>query len=123
MSSFSASPQFGRGNAGVGLGAHRRIQSQQVPMGMGFPPFQQPMGNFGGLGGGVGLGLASNANTTHGRRHSVNVINKAAEQGGAAAGLYAAGANDGFDDGFAPPPGIGGHSRQASRADNWRMSE
>ncbi|KAG9015443.1 hypothetical protein FRB94_000047 [Tulasnella sp. JGI-2019a] len=123
MSSFSASPQLGRGNAGVGPGVHRRIQSQQVPMGMGFPNFQQPMGNFGGLGGGVGLGLSSNANGQgHGRRHSVNVINKAAEQGGATAGLYANGVNDGFEDGFAPPPGVGGHSRQASRADNWRMN-
>lgn len=121
MSSFGASPQLGRGN--MNNPAHRRIQSQQVPVGLGFPNFQ-PMGGF-GLGGGVGLGITGgDANKgNHGRRHSVNVINKAAEQGGPAAGLYNGSQNEGYDDGFTPVM-QGGHSRQVSRADGgWRMSE
>lgn len=119
----------GAGRGGLANAAHRRIQSQQVQMGLGFPQnFNSgPMGGFGGLGGGVGLGIAGGQDAggnkgSHGRRHSVNVINKAAEQGGAAAGLYNGAQNDGFDDGFMPNL-PGGHSRQASRADSsWRMS-
>ncbi|KAG8914944.1 hypothetical protein FRC00_009355 [Tulasnella sp. 408] len=118
----------GAGRGGL-ANAHRRIQSQQVPMGLGFPQSfnNSPMGGFGGLGGGVGLGIAGGQDAggnkgNHGRRHSVNVINKAAEQGGAAAGLYNGAQNDGFDDGFMPNL-PGGHSRQASRADSsWRMN-
>ncbi|KAG8928615.1 hypothetical protein FRC02_006667 [Tulasnella sp. 418] len=131
MQSFQNSPQLGRGGGNV----HRRIQSQQVPMGMGaFPGVGfNNMGNF-GVSGGIGLGLASGQDTTgrgnHGRRHSVNVINKAAEQGAAAAqnNIYGGGINeaDAFDDGFAAPQpggGAGGHSRQASRADSgWRAN-
>ncbi|KAG9046712.1 hypothetical protein FS837_003821 [Tulasnella sp. UAMH 9824] len=119
----------GAGRGGLANAAHRRIQSQQVPMGLGFPQAfnNSPMGGFGGLGGGVGLGIAGGQDAggnkgSHGRRHSVNVINKAAEQGGAAAGLYNGAQNDGFDDGFMPSL-PGGHSRQASRADSsWRMN-
>lgn len=116
LQSFSTSPNLNRG--GLAGGAHRRIQSQQVPLGLGHSPM--------GLGGGVGLGLANQDaggnKGSHGRRHSVNVINKAAEQGGAAAGLYNGAQNDGFDDGFMPSL-PGGHSRQVSRADSsWRMN-
>ncbi|KAG8989799.1 hypothetical protein FRB90_002059, partial [Tulasnella sp. 427] len=123
MQSLSTSPNLARGGL-ANAGAHRRIQSQQVPIGLGFPNYNNPMGGF-GLGGGVGLGIASQDpgnKGSHGRRHSVNVINKAAEQGGAAAGLFNGAQNDGFDDGFMPVM-PGGHSRQASRADSsWRMN-
>ena len=105
-----------------GPGAHRRIQSQQVQMGMGMPGASfGGMGSF-GLGGGVGLGLGNQVDNNgvpkvHGRRHSVNVINKNAEQN-----AYYAPPVDSFDDGFLPH--AGGHSRQASRADTgWRSSK
>jgi protein SSD1 len=53
----------------------------------------------------------------HGRRHSVNVVNKSASQSNVGVG------QDGYEDGFAPPAtGLGGHSRQVSRADStWRL--
>lgn len=106
---------------------HRRVQSN-VPMGgigSGFPS-QNPMGQFGNLGT-LGLGLdGQNQNTPrgHGRRHSVNVVNKSGGQN--SLGSISYGSNqftaDGFDDGFAPPS-FPSHSRQASRADSsWRIN-
>lgn len=51
----------------------------------------------------------------HGRRHSVNVVNKSASQSNT-------GISQDFEDGFAPPVALGGHSRQVSRADSaWRL--
>lgn len=51
----------------------------------------------------------------HGRRHSVNVVNKSASQSNVGMG------QDGYEDGFATPAALGGHSRQVSRADSaWR---
>ena len=82
-----------------------------------------PMGQFGNVGGGMGLdGQPANLPRGHGRRHSVNVVNKAASQGSVSfANPFG---NDNFDDGFAGPGALGGHSRQASRADStWRLSE
>lgn len=70
-----------------------------------------------------GLNLGLDAQTQgvppgHGRRHSVNVVNKSASQPGTGTANF-----DGFDDGFVPQL-PGGHSRQASRADSsWRISE
>ena len=53
----------------------------------------------------------------HGRRHSVNVVNKSGNQSTGGIG------QDGYEDGFAPPPALGGHSRQVSRAESsWRLS-
>ncbi|KAA1466420.1 RNB-domain-containing protein [Dentipellis sp. KUC8613] len=103
-------------------GAHRRVQST-VPMGLG-------AGNLGAMGqqglmsqlglGHVNLGLDQSQGIPrgHGRRHSVNVVNKSGSQSN-----FGQISQDGFDDGFAPPPGFGGHSRQASRADSsWRLN-
>lgn len=90
---------------------------------------QNPMGQFGNMGG-LNLGLDGQAQGVprgHGRRHSVNVLNKATGPGTMSGSIsygnpYAG--QEGFDDGFAPPPAFGGHSRQASRADSsWRISE
>jgi protein SSD1 len=68
---------------------------------------------FGNLG--VGLDGQPGVPRGHGRRHSVNVVNKSASQSNVGVG------QDGFDDGFAPPAALGGHSRQVSRADStWR---
>ncbi|PCH41040.1 RNB-domain-containing protein [Wolfiporia cocos MD-104 SS10] len=103
--------------------AHRRVHST-VPMGMGMNPFSGPqgaMGQFGSLGGmGMGLdGQAPGVPRGHGRRHSVNVLNKSGSQSGLG-GLGFPQSNDGFDDGFAAPPGMGnGHSRTDS---SWRIN-
>ncbi|KAL0574675.1 Translational repressor [Marasmius crinis-equi] len=104
-------------------GAHRRVQST-VPVGLsGNANFgaQNPMGQFGALGG-LNLGLDGQAQGIprgHGRRHSVNVVNKAPGGGGFGGGLP----QEGFDDGFQAPPSFNGHSRQVSRADNsWRIN-
>jgi len=111
-------------------GAHRRVQST-VPMspgaGAAFGALQQnPMGQFGNLGG-LNLGLDGQTQGIprgHGRRHSVNVVNKAGGQPGMGSISYGNpyAAQEGFDDGFAPPS-LGGHSRQVSRADSsWRIN-
>ncbi|RXW24698.1 hypothetical protein EST38_g1159 [Candolleomyces aberdarensis] len=110
-------------------GSHRRVQST-VPMGGGMNPnfaMQNPMGQFGNLGLNMGLdGQSQGVPRGHGRRHSVNVVNKSASQGNPGSMSFANpfGEANGFDDGFAPPPaGFGGHSRQASRADSsWRIN-
>ena len=53
----------------------------------------------------------------HGRRHSVNVVNKSGSQSTVSMG------QDAYEDGFAPPAALGGHSRQVSRNDSaWRLS-
>ena len=77
------------------------------------------MGQLGLAGMGVGLdGQPQGIPRGHGRRHSVNVINKSNSQPG---GFGSISGFDSFDDGFMPPAALGGHSRQASRADaGWR---
>lgn len=96
-------------------GAHRRVQST-VPTGA--APFNasQSIGQF-SLNS-VGLdGQPQGLPRGHGRRHSVNVVNKST----GAPGVYNF-PQDGFDDGFVPPS-LGGHSRQASRVDSsWRIN-
>ena len=87
---------------------------------------QNPMGMFGSMGG-LGLGLDGQPQGLprgHGRRHSVNVVNKPnANLSITNAYGVTHGTQDGFDDGFVPPNALGGHSRQASRVDpGWRMS-
>ena len=97
--------------------AHRRVQST-APMALSSPTGQQPLMSQLGLGNlGVGLdGQPQGVPRGHGRRHSVNVVNKSASQSNAGMG------RDGFEDGFAPPATLGGHSRQVSRADStWRL--
>ncbi|KAI0036768.1 RNB-domain-containing protein [Vararia minispora EC-137] len=105
----------------VPRGGHRRVQST-APMGMAAPGGQGLMGQL-GLGnlGAVGLdGQPQGMPRGHGRRHSVNVVNKSASQGSLGGGF---GGLEGFEDGFAPPASFGGHSRQASRADaSWRIN-
>ncbi|KAF9057619.1 hypothetical protein BJ165DRAFT_1335477 [Panaeolus papilionaceus] len=102
-------------------GAHRRVQST-VPMNSGGSNFgsSQPMGQFGNLAS-LNLGLDGQPQGVprgHGRRHSVNVVNKSISQPGmGSVGL------DSFDDGFIPPSNMGGHSRQGSRVDaSWRIN-
>lgn len=105
--------------------AHRRIQSQQVSPGgfqSNFQPPPPPVTNF--VGGGMGLDQAPRG---HGRRHSVNVLNKGhASQPSEFFSYQGVG---GFDDGFqppanAPPVPTQQHNRNASRADSsWRISE
>lgn len=108
--------------------AHRRVHST-VPMGMNtgaMGSIGSQQGLMGQLGlGNVNLGLDGQPQGLprgHGRRHSVNVVNKSGGQPGMGS-ISFNGLPDGFEDGFAPPPGFGGHSRQASRADSsWRLS-
>ncbi|KAF5344108.1 hypothetical protein D9758_008896 [Tetrapyrgos nigripes] len=98
---------------------HRRVQSTVPGMsGTAFGNSQNAIGQFGNLGG-LNLGLDGQTQGIprgHGRRHSVNVVNKTGPQ----VVNFNNGFNqDGFDDGFAPP----GHSRQMSRADSsWRIN-
>jgi protein SSD1 len=88
---------------------------------------QNAMGQFGNYAAlGAGLeGQSQNIPRGHGRRHSVNVVNKGGSQSGIGSSIsygnpYAG--QDGYEDGFVPPS-FGGHSRQASRADSsWRIS-
>jgi protein SSD1 len=107
--------------------AHRRVQST-APISLAgsnlnsFGAPQTAMGQFGSLGN-LGLGLDGQPQGVprgHGRRHSVNVVNKT--PGSVSYGNSYA--QDGFEDGFAAPASFGGHSRQASRADSsWRISK
>ncbi|KAJ3814244.1 SSD1 protein [Lentinula aff. lateritia] len=101
---------------------HRRVQSTAPGVGVGvFNAPQNPMGQFSNLGG-LGLGLDGQNQGIprgHGRRHSVNVVNKS----GPGTSIGGFNVNDGFEDGFAPPSNFNGHSRQVSRADNsWRIN-
>lgn len=110
------------------INTHRRVQST-APSLMGHGAFNNmpamPMPGLPAMGSfGAGMGLPSfgdelNAVRGHGRRHSLNVINKSGHPfGGSAASPV-----DGFEDGFNPPGALGGHSRNASRADSsWRIS-
>lgn len=112
--------------------AHRRVQSN-VPMGMqsGFPQ-GGPMGQFPNMGnnmpgnmGSFGMGMDGQQGVPrgHGRRHSVNVVNKTPSTGSISYPAPFPG-QESFEDGFAPPAPFGGHSRQGSRVDNsWRISE
>ncbi|KAG6902228.1 hypothetical protein C0995_002860 [Termitomyces sp. Mi166 len=107
-------------------GAHRRVQSTapiSPSAGATFGNLQNPMGQFGNLSG-LNLGLDGQTQGIprgHGRRHSVNVVNKSA-QPGIGSISYPYSGQDGFDDGFTPPS-FNGHSRQVSRADSsWRIN-
>ncbi|KZT74372.1 RNB-domain-containing protein [Daedalea quercina L-15889] len=99
---------------------HRRVHST-VPMGMGMNPFGGPqaaMGQFGNIGNlSMGLdGQPSGVPRGHGRRHSVNVLNKSGSPGLGALGFSQSA--DGFDDGFTAPGG-NGHTRNDS---SWRIN-
>jgi protein SSD1 len=101
-------------------GTHRRVQST-IPVGLGGPNNQSAlMSQLGLRNVGVGVGLDGQPQGVprgHGRRHSVNVVNKAASQSSVSVG------QDGYEDGFTPTAALGGHSRQVSRADSaWRLS-
>ncbi|KAF8261382.1 RNB-domain-containing protein [Lactarius quietus] len=100
--------------------AHRRVQST-VPMSLGIGSPSGPQALMGQLGlRNVSLGLDGQPQGIprgHGRRHSVNVVNKSGNQ--STVGIT----QDGYDDGFAPPVMLGGHSRQVSRAESaWRLN-
>lgn len=91
--------------------------------------FQNPMGQFNSNLAGLGMGLDGQSQTFprgHGRRHSVNVVNKnGGAQPNANSSTFAfPSTQDNYDDGFTPSAFNGGHSRQVSRADStWRISE
>ncbi|KAH7887691.1 SSD1 protein [Phlebopus sp. FC_14] len=112
---------------GLAPNRHRRVQST-VPMSVGstsVPGFSSPMGQFNSMGS-LGLGLDSQPPGLprgHGRRHSVNVVNKTSPSHGSVGSVsFPYSGQDGFDDGFTPP-GFGGHSRTTSRVDSsWRIN-
>jgi protein SSD1 len=98
--------------------AHRRVQSTVPMAAFGSPSGQQGLMSQLGLRN-LSLGLDGQPQGIphgHGRRHSVNVVNKPGSQSSLGIG------QDGYEDGFAPPA-LGGHSRQVSRNDSaWRLS-
>ncbi|KXN89637.1 DIS3-like exonuclease 2 [Leucoagaricus sp. SymC.cos] len=104
--------------------SHRRVQST---MSGANASFQNPMGQFGNLSG-LSMGLDGQSQAIprgHGRRHSVNVVNKnAGNQPNTGSGSFTfPSTQEGYEDGFAPPSFNGGHSRQVSRADStWRIN-
>ena len=121
---------------------HRRIQSTQAMMGQfgaggGIVMPAPGIGGYGmpGMGipnldasGALGLGLGATQGSRggHGRRHSMNVLNKNPNPDVAGISAnFVANDLDGYGDGFTPPAaGAGGHSRQPSRADpSWRGSK
>jgi len=112
-------------------GGHRRVQST-LPAGAGMNPafaMQNPMGQFGSLGlNNMGLdGQTQGIPRAHGRRHSVNIVNKAPSLSGIGHFVNPFGEQNrqtNFEDGFtAPAAQFGGHSRQGSRADSsWRIN-
>ncbi|THH32915.1 hypothetical protein EUX98_g1301 [Antrodiella citrinella] len=103
-------------------GAHRRVHST-LPLGMGMPSFaggQAAMGQFGQIGN-LGMGTDNGIPRGHGRRHSVNVLNKTGSQPGL--GSMFSNSQDGFDDGFMPPPALAGNTGNHTRADSsWRIN-
>ncbi|KAF8843134.1 RNB-domain-containing protein [Paxillus ammoniavirescens] len=112
---------------GLAPNRHRRVQST-VPMGgagnnnvTAFTPMGQ-FNSMGNLGVGTPDSQPSGLPRGHGRRHSVNVVNKSSiahSSGGSVSFPYSG--QDGFDDGFTPP--FGGHSRTTSRVDSsWRIN-
>ena len=96
-------------------------------MGMGMNAFAAPqtaMGQFGNIGSSLGLGLDGQPPGVprgHGRRHSVNVLNKSSGAPSLASMGFSQ-SQDGFDDGFTPPPGLSGSGHQRSES-AWRISE
>lgn len=103
-------------------GAHRRVQST-------VPGFGAPQINFNQYGN-LGMNMGPEVNQPgvprgHGRRHSVNVVNKTSTPTlGNPAYNNPYQTQEGFDDGFGgPAAGFNAHSRQASRADSsWRIN-
>lgn len=97
--------------------AHRRVQST-LPMSLG--------NQFGTMGQftaptNLGLDLPQSLPRGHGRRHSVNVINKGNSPG---ASVSFPVSYDNYEDGFSNQTNMSNHSRQPSRADStWRISE
>lgn len=96
-------------------------------MGVGINAFAGPqtaMGQFGNIGSTLGVGLDGQPPGVprgHGRRHSVNVLNKASGAPSLASMGFSQ-SQDGFDDGFTPPPGLGGSGHQRSDS-AWRISK
>lgn len=117
MSSSISTPSLSNQRAA----AHRRIQSQQVSPGGIQSNFQPPP--VSGFVGGMGLDQAPRG---HGRRHSVNVLNKG--HASQPSQFFSYNGVEGFDDSFQTPanapPVPTQHNRNASKADSsWRISE
>ncbi|KAI0081758.1 RNB-domain-containing protein [Panus rudis PR-1116 ss-1] len=108
------------GLAPVRGGGHRRVHST-LPLGVGVNPFAGPQSAMGQFGqGGLGMGLGSQPQGVprgHGRRHSVNVLNKVSGQ----PSLDSLFGQDGFDDGFAPPANLSGNGHNRSDS-SWRIN-
>lgn len=103
------------------VAAHRRVQST-LPVALG-GAFGGAMGQFGAQIPGMGPDAQAGTPRGHGRRHSVNVVNKSTGLG-ASISYPASFTQDGYDDNFVQAPAMTAHSRQASRADSsWRMSK
>ncbi|TFK23257.1 RNB-domain-containing protein [Coprinopsis marcescibilis] len=107
-------------------GSHRRVQSTlpaTPTMNPAFAAMQNPMGQFGNIGM-MGLdGQSQGIPRGHGRRHSVNVLNKTPSQNNGVPFANPFDNSTGFDDSFIPPAAFGGHSRQGSRVDSsWRIN-
>jgi protein SSD1 len=105
---------------------HRRVQST-LPVNItgnnnvtGFTP---PMGQFNSM---ANLGISPDSQPPglprgHGRRHSVNVVNKSSASHNVGSVSFPYSGQDGFEDSFASP--FGGHSRTPSRVDSsWRIN-
>ncbi|KAF9247096.1 SSD1 protein [Melanogaster broomeanus] len=99
---------------------HRRVQST-LPGHFGVT--ESPMGQFNSM---ANLGISPESQSSglprgHGRRHSVNVVNKSGTAHGSVGSVsFPYSSQDGFDDGFTP---FGGHSRTTSRVDSsWRIN-
>jgi protein SSD1 len=90
---------------------------------------QNLMNQFGGMNMNLGLdNQAPGLPRGHGRRHSVNVVNKAGGQGAPNVSISYPSpyAQENFEDGFAPPASaFGAHNRQPSRTtdSSWRISK
>lgn len=106
---------------------HRRVQST-LPVSIGgnnsVAGFTPPMGQFSSM---ANLGVSPDSQPAglprgHGRRHSVNVVNKSnTSQGNTGSVSFPYSGQDAFEDGFASP--FGNHSRSTSRVDSsWRIS-
>ncbi|KAF8138706.1 SSD1 protein [Boletus edulis] len=109
---------------GLAPNRHRRVQST-LPIGnnnvAGFTP---PMGQFNSM---ANLGINPDSQPAglprgHGRRHSVNVVNKSSTSHNNVGSVsFPYSGQDSFEDAFTAP--FGGHSRTTSRVDSsWRIN-
>ncbi|KAF8558770.1 RNB-domain-containing protein [Imleria badia] len=112
---------------GLAPNRHRRVQSTlpaSITGNNSVSSFTPPMGQFNSM---ASLGISPDTQPGglprgHGRRHSVNVVNKSSTSHNNVGSVsFPYSGQDGFEDGFALP--FGGHSRTTSRVDSsWRIN-